>query len=239
MRVLLPVLMTMLSVAAFAKPAHHPQPHAERNAALVTSETSQGAFVLGNPKAPARVYEYMSFTCPHCAAFIQEAAGELKAGYLANGAVAYEVRNAVRDRVDLTAALLARCGGRSRFFGNMEAILAAQYEWMASAPDVDAKVVGTKNPVAAFRRIANETGLIALMRKRGYTAQQLNQCLGDAAAQKKIDAMTTDAWDAHKIPGTPAFYLNDKLIVGNTWLDVNVALDSLKSASTSKPEVVK
>src|SRR3546814_3638406 len=37
----------------------------------------------------------------------------LKINWISTGAINVEIRNAVRDRYDLIAALLARCGGRS------------------------------------------------------------------------------------------------------------------------------
>ena len=52
-------------------------------APLKTSETPAGGYVLGNPKAPVRLLEFMSFTCPHCAHFTQDGAAQLKANYIA------------------------------------------------------------------------------------------------------------------------------------------------------------
>src|SRR4051812_27451591 len=74
-----------------------------------------GGHVMGNPAAPTKVVEYISYTCSHCAHFVNEGAPKLKEGWVKTGKATVEVRNAVRDRYDMTAALLARCGGPARF----------------------------------------------------------------------------------------------------------------------------
>ena len=89
-----------------------------------------GGHVMGNPAAPTKLVEYVSYTCSHCAHFVGEASAPLKADYVKGGRVSVEARNAVRDKYDLAAALLARCGGPKRFFGNHEALFANQDAWM-------------------------------------------------------------------------------------------------------------
>ena len=96
-----------------------------------------GAFIMGKPAAPAKLVEYLSYTCSHCAHFTGEASAPLKASYITKGLASVEVRNAVRDRYDFTAALLARCGGPARFFGNSEALFATQAMWLGKASTLD------------------------------------------------------------------------------------------------------
>ncbi|WP_340267098.1 thioredoxin domain-containing protein [Sphingobium mellinum] len=183
-----------------------------------------GGHVMGNPAAPTKLVEYISYTCPHCAHFVGEASGPLKAAYVKGGKVSVEVRNAVRDRYDLTAALLARCGGPGRFFGNHEALFANQSVWMeklmAYDQDAEAKPAGQ---VAALRDIGRKTGLYALMAKRGFSPAQLDACIGNSAAMKQVLAMTNEAWNQVKIPGTPGFTVNGTLVDGSSW-------DSLRDA---------
>ena len=76
-----------------------------------------GGHVLGNPAAPTKLVEYVSYTCSHCAHFVGEASEPLRANYVKGGTLSVEVRNAVRDKYDLAAALLARCGGPKQFSG--------------------------------------------------------------------------------------------------------------------------
>ena len=78
----------------------------------------EGAHRLGNAEADTRLTEFVSYTCIHCANFEKEAEGALKLIFVRSGKVSVEVRHIVRDPVDLTATLLARCGPADKFFAN-------------------------------------------------------------------------------------------------------------------------
>lgn len=186
-----------------------------------------GGHVLGNPAAPAKLVEYISYTCPHCAHFVGEASAPLKANYVRTGKVSVEVRNAVRDKYDLTAALLARCGGTRRFLGNHEALFANQPAWMDKVIAYDKDATKPSGQKAALRDIGRKTGLYAFMAKRGYKPAQLDACLDDANAMKQVLAMTGEAWNKVQIPGTPGFTLNGTLIQGSDWTHVQAALPAV------------
>ncbi|MEJ7926423.1 thioredoxin domain-containing protein [Sphingobium sp. AN641] len=183
-----------------------------------------GGHVLGNPLAPTRLVEYVSYTCNHCAHFVAEATGPLKAGYVRGGKVSVEVRNAIRDKYDLTAALLARCGGKARFIGNHEAMFANQDAWMPQLAAYDSAGDKPTEEKAALRDIGRKTGLYTLMGTRGFSSRQLDACVNDPAAMKQILAMTKDAWQTLKIHGTPAFTINGALIEGANWSALRSAL---------------
>ncbi|SCW79891.1 Thioredoxin [Sphingobium faniae] len=184
-----------------------------------------GGHVLGNPAAPTKLVEYVSYTCSHCAHFVAEASQPLRDRYVKGGAVSVEVRNAVRDKYDMTAALLARCGGTKRFFGNHEALFANQDAWMEklTAYDKDGAIRPTDQK-AALRDIGRKTGLYALMGKRGFTHAQLDACINDPDSTKGVLAMTDEAWNKIRITGTPAFTLNDTLVHGSDWMRLQAAL---------------
>lgn len=183
-----------------------------------------GGHVLGNPAAPTKLVEYVSYTCSHCAHFVGEASGPLKTGYVQGGKVSVEVRNAVRDKYDLTAALLARCGGPNRFFGNHEALFANQSAWMEQLQVYDRDAAKPDEQKAALRDIGRKTGLYTLMGKRGFTPAQLDACINNAASLKQILAMTDEAWKKVKIGGTPSFTVNGTLVDGSTWAALRDAL---------------
>lgn len=187
-----------------------------------------GAFIMGKPAAPVHLVEYLSYSCSHCAHFTGEASAPLKAGYVAKGLATVEVRNAVRDRYDFTAALLARCGGPSKFFGNTEALFASQPGWLGKAGAFEAANAErmSKLPMnESLKAIATGVGLDAVMRARGFSAAQLNVCLADANAQKQIVAMTNEAWNVRKINGTPSFLINGKPFEGaGSWAAVEAGL---------------
>jgi protein-disulfide isomerase len=177
-----------------------------------------GGFLVGNPAAKTRLVEYFSYTCPHCAAFAGTGTSELKAGWVKSGLIAIEYRNFVRDAFDLTASLVAHCGGAPRFLARHEAIFANYEAWMKQAQTYsqthqDQPQDGDRS--AQFIEIADSTGLTALMAKQGLTATAVHTCLADKERLSKILALTAGAWDADpKFEGTPGFLINGKAAAG-------------------------
>ena len=188
------------------------------------TQSAIGGYALGNPAAKTRLIEYVSYTCPHCGHYVTESSEPLKSGWVKPGTVVVEMRNAVRDRFDLTAALLARCGGKTKFFGNHLAIFANQKAWFDKLNSYQLPP-GTSDPVAAMKDVGRRTGLYDLLAKRGLTPAQLDVCLADQAQLKQVLAMTNNAWNEVKIAGTPGFTLNGKLLENTaTWDAVRQAL---------------
>nr|WP_066520018.1 thioredoxin domain-containing protein [Sphingobium cloacae] len=215
----------LLALSLIAVPAAAMAAPAATNWVSHVTLSPIGGHVLGNPAAPTKLIEYVSYTCGHCAHFVQEASQPLRDRYVKGGKVSVEVRNAVRDKYDLTAALLARCGGAKRFFGNHEALFANQQAWMEKlmAYDKDGAAKPTEQK-AALRDIGQKTGLYALMGKRGFTPAQLDACIDDPAATRQILAMTEEAWNKVQIGGTPAFTINGTLVHGSDWMRLQAAL---------------
>jgi protein-disulfide isomerase len=192
------------------------------------SMTADGAYVLGNPRAPTRITEYLSYTCPHCAHFVAEASAPLK-DRVRRGLVRIELRNAIRDAYDLTAAVLARCGGKARVFADSEALFAQQATWL---PKVQAyeNTRGDKafeDTGARLADIAAATGLTGFMAKRGLKPHAQLQCLADKRTQDMLAAMATDAWEDRKIEGTPTLAVNGRLLPGvHDWAGLSAALNA-------------
>jgi len=102
---------------------------------MVTA-TPEGGFLMGNPKAEVKLVELGSMTCPHCAEFSELADKKLIGEYVKSGRVSFEFRNFVRDGLDMTASLIARCGGTERFFPLTHALFADQRNWGGHLQDV-------------------------------------------------------------------------------------------------------
>lgn len=219
-RVLILVLAALVPATAFAAKA------VDWTSRVTVSPA--GGHVMGNPAAPSKVVEYISYTCSHCAHFVNEGAPQLKVGWVKTGKATIEVRNAVRDRYDLTAALLARCGGPARFYGNHGALFANQAAWMPQIEayeGANATPPAGQKPSAVMQDIGRKTGLYALMATRGFTPRQLDACVADPAALKTVTGMTNEAWNVVKITGTPSFMLNGKLLAEtSTWDTLRAAL---------------
>ena len=181
------------------------------------SQSQVGGHVKGNPAATQKVVEYMSYTCPHCAAFEQDSNPALADGFIAKGKTSLEVRNFVRDPVDLTVALLARCGEPRSFFRRHKGLLASQRTWLGKAGSL-----GREGQAAWYqgdndtrlKRIASDLDLYEELRRHSplATNAQIDACLTNKAEQAKVLAMTKFATETVKVQGTPSFTLNGKLL---------------------------
>lgn len=181
------------------------------------SETPEGGFVMGNPNAPVKVVEFASLTCPHCADFAKNGLPKLVEQYVKTGQVSLELRNFVRDPVDLGASLLARCGGATPFFKLTDQIFAAQQEWIGklqSMAPAEQQQLQALPPNQVTGRLADKAGLVDFVRVRGIPAEKARSCLGDQAAIDKLVAMNQKAIQDFNISGTPTFLINGSVAEG-------------------------
>ena len=215
-----------LSGAALTLIAATPAKPALWSSKVTTS--SIGAHIVGNPAAKVRLVEYFSYTCHICADFAKLGSAPLKTQYIDRGLVLFEYRNLVRDPVDMTAALLARCGGPAAFARNHQAIFAAFDVWMAKvtkASDVQKTSWFEGTTAQRARKIAADTGLGALMRARGYTQAQLDAALDSEVAQAELTGMTNIARGADRVGGTPTFFVNGRNAEVTAWPALKSKLD--------------
>ena len=187
--------------------------------------TPAGAYVRGNPAAPVKLVEYVSYTCPHCAHFSAESAAPLKA-MVRSGSTSWELRHLVRDRMDLAAAILARCTGARGFFAATEAIFAAQNDWLARGYQFE-QLNGSQLRLYAqadqLRALADGSGLTALVQARGLTPAATAACFNDDAGIARITAMTAATPDS--VTGTPSFFINGRLVPRSAdWTTLQPAL---------------
>ncbi len=128
----------------------------------VVTRTAEGGFVMGNPNAKAKLVEFGSMTCPHCAEFEETGVKPLIDNYVKKGLVSFEFRNYVRDPFDMTASLLARCSGESGFFGLTRNLYADQQQWIGKAQSADPaqlQALQSQPPAQQFAAIADLAGL--------------------------------------------------------------------------------
>ncbi|WP_340315354.1 thioredoxin domain-containing protein [Rhizorhabdus argentea] len=208
------LVLLMPSGLSATKPAAKPPAKAApaaRNWLLTTSRTAEGAIVVGNPAAKVKLVEYLSLTCPHCAALAQEAMPTLKRDYIARGVASLEVRHAVRDGYDFVASLLLRCEPPTRYLDSIEALFVTQQDWMAKGesaagtPDFDTKSNDEKMAI-----VAKAAGFDAFFLKRGMTPRDYAACMADTAGKDQLTQMAGNSWQRDAIPGTPLILLNGK-----------------------------
>ncbi|MBU3077993.1 DsbA family protein [Sphingomonas quercus] len=171
--------------------------------------TPQGGFQRGNPAAKVKLVEFASFTCSHCAAFQAESRDGLGA-LIRSGQVSLELRNAIRDRFDLAAALLARCQGPGGFFRAADAIFANQPEWLSRASYFP-EPTESASMADALTSIARGIGLDKIAAP-DLPAARVAACIASAPEQSRLARMRDEAWNELRIPGTPAFLLNGTLV---------------------------
>jgi len=190
---------------------------------------ADGSHVLGNPAAPVKLAEYISYTCPHCAHFTTEAEAPLRIGYLSSGKVSIEVRHLLRDPIDLTVAMLTNCGPKEKFFLNHAAFMRSQNTWMkplinASAAQKQRWVSGTL--VQRNQAIATDFHFYAIMQSRGYDRTTTDKCLADQALAQRLGKQAQQGYSLG-IRSTPAFTINGKLLDDTSeWSELRPQLDA-------------
>lgn len=181
----------------------------------IVTKTPEGGFLMGNPNAKVKLVEFGSMTCPHCAEFEEQGGKDLIDNYVKKGLVSWEFRNYVRDPFDMTATLLARCGGEASFFGLTRNLFADQREWVGKIQEADPaklQALQTAPPAQQFSTIAELAGLKQYASMRGVPRAKADQCLGNQAEIDQLVQMTSDAVSSYNIPGTPSFLINGQLV---------------------------
>jgi len=164
---------------------------------------------LGDPKAKVTVVEYASASCPHCARFNNQVFPAFKKKYIDTGKVFYVYREFLTDPVEVAAAgeLLARCGGKDRYFAVLDDFFRGQAK-------------------------AYETGdirglLLSAGAKAGLTEAQVSACLGDQAAAQALRTRVQHYAETEGVELTPTFKINGQKLPE---LDHEVVLTDLDAA---------
>lgn len=174
----------------------------------------QGGHMLGNPDAPIKVTEYVSYSCHFCAEFANQSEGPLRIGYISSGKVSFEVRNLLLNSFDLPLAMLVECGPKERFFLNHIAFYRRQQRWLDKLQDLTkAQTVrwGSGTMAQRNRAIASDLQLYDIMESLGFDRMQVDKCLTDEAAAARIKAQSDAALDLG-VSGTPSFAINGSLM---------------------------
>ncbi|MEP2736877.1 MAG: thioredoxin domain-containing protein [Erythrobacter sp.] len=193
-----------------------------------------GGHIFGNPNAAAKLKEYVSYTCPHCANFADQGDPALKLIYIPSGKVSVEVRHVIRDPIDWTAAVLAHCGEPEKFALNHAAIMSGQKDWLKIAQEAtpgQQQRWGNPNRTAARKAIASDLGFEKIMERRGYSRIEIAKCLADEEAAVKLVMQSMEEAKEMNVSGTPSFALNGKLLEGtHSWPVLQQNLDAFFDA---------
>ena len=179
----------------------------------VIARTARG-HIVGDPQAKTKLIEFISYTCPHCADFTAQGEPALDLTLLTTGKISLEVRPVIRNGVDLAVSLLAQCGNPADFKVRHRALMLAQNDWLdkARATPVSQQTLWQRGDKAGRMNVVSALGLTALLVNRGSSQAQLDACVADdAAARKLVENGAADAAE-FKVPGTPSFVLDGKLL---------------------------
>lgn len=212
--ILLAAMLTLAAAPPARKPAVRPatapaSPAVAGDWASYVRVSPQGSYIVGNPRAGVKLVEYLSYTCPHCAAFTQESAAVLRGKMINAGTVEVEYRPAVRDAADLAATLLVRCAGPARFTQVSEAIFARQDDWLPPAYGFlqnDAHRFSDDPVLEQLKITAQLSGLSDVVRGQGLTPAEIDRCFTDEAGLKQIVALGQASQKV--IKATPSFFIN-------------------------------
>jgi protein-disulfide isomerase len=180
------------SQSAEAKPTEAAKPAAASPESAAQEQTLP-EMSIGRADAPVTIVEYSSLSCPHCAAFHKEVLPELKTEYIDTGKVRYVVREFPLNDAALAGAVVARCLDPSRYFAFVDMLFSKQDEWAFK-----------DDAFAPLKKLAKQAGL---------PDDQFDKCLDNEALQKKILAIR-ERGAKEGVSGTPAFFVNGKLIKG-------------------------
>lgn len=210
------------TVLALAAPAVAGNP-------LASVLVEPGAHRIGGADAKVKLVEYVSYTCPHCAHFEEEAGNTLRLAYVGSGKVSVETRHLVRDPVDLTAAMLANCGPATKFDRNHAVLMEEQDSWLprlAKATPAQKARYTTGSYKARRQAIASDAGFYPLMAKRGYDRMTIDTCLADEKMAMALADKTSFYARDLGIAGTPSFALDGVVLAGtHDWASLKPQID--------------
>ncbi|MCD7060439.1 DsbA family protein [Pelagibacterium xiamenense] len=142
---------------------------------------------LGGVDADVTVIEYVSPTCPHCAAFHASAYPQIKEAYIDTGAIRFIARPFRRNVLDLAVFMVAAAGGNA-YYDILAAYMASQNEWMSA-----------ENPREAIFAVAQQFG---------FTQERFEEILTDQELFDGLEATREQALNEFGLTGTPTFYIN-------------------------------
>jgi protein-disulfide isomerase len=196
---------------------------------LTTTAVTPGGHRLGNPAAPTKLMEFVSYTCPHCGHFFKEADGPIKLTLVQPGKVSVEIHHVIRDPIDLAAVILTNCGHPSKFFGNHDMFFSQQDIWIGKLQNTTRAqqqrwYEGTIPE--RMRAVASDAGFYDMMETRGYSRGQVDACFNDTKKVQALFDVAKVTADKYDVNSTPSFVVNGKTLDAHSWDELQKALAS-------------
>jgi protein-disulfide isomerase len=149
---------------------------------------------IGKMDAPVTIVEYMSMTCPHCAAFHRETFDEIVKKYVDTGKVRFILREFPLDNKATAAIMLARCAPEGQYFPLVSALFKSQITW-ATATDV-------------------RGALLQMSKLAGFTQESFQACLTNQKLLDDVLKVRETGGTDFGVSSTPTFFINGQRYAG-------------------------
>ena len=167
---------------------------------------------LGEANAPVTIVEYMSTTCPHCAAFHNNTFDAIKAKYVDSGKVRFIVREFPFDPRAAAAFMLARCNPQdpsklteaAQYFPMLSMLMKQQETWAAAQDGREA--------------------LMQMSKLAGFTEETFKACLTNQKLLDDVNAVRERGAKEFGVAATPTFLINGQRYSGDMSVDTMSAL---------------
>ena len=185
-------------------------------------EISKNDIVYGDPSAPVTMIEYSSLSCPHCAAFNNDAFDRLNEEYIKTKKMKFIHRDFPLNNPALAASLFAICQAEDsakdqkseKYYNLIKALFKTQESWA-----FDPKYIEK---------------LTSIARLDGMTPERFKECIDDKKIQQRVLTARMAAAKGLNIKSTPTFFINGEVMEGYAdYLSIQTLIDA-KLAQTQQ-----
>ena len=171
--------------------------------------------ILGDEDAPVTMYEYASFTCPHCARYHTTIYPSFKRDYIDTGKVRLIYREVYFDKLGIWGGLIARCAGPEKYFGIVDLLYRRAEDWVRAGN------------AGATAQVLQQIGRVA-----GLNDEEITACLKDTAKAEAMVAVFQANAKEHGITGTPSFIINGEPQANVNYPELQEVLDAAVAKAT-------
>jgi protein-disulfide isomerase len=160
---------------------------------------------IGNKDSKVTLIEYLSPTCPHCKAFLDETFPQVKTEYIDTNKIQFIPRPFIRNVLDAVVFMLAEAAGEAQYHNVVDTFFKTQNDWAVSQKPNDA--------------------MFAIAQQLGFTKESYDAALTNQTLFAGLEAMRDQASKDFQLTGTPTFYLNGTMLPAG-----EITFDALKAA---------
>lgn len=164
-----------------------------------------GDITFGSKDAKVEIIEYASLTCGACGHFAKHIFPRIEEDYIKTGKIRFIIRHLLRDRVDLAASVIARCGTEEQAKSSIKKFLDRQDKWLKS-----------KNLMLSMHAIALTEGV---------SKSDVDSCLQNRELQQTLINMTQKGHQIFEVKSTPTLILNGEKIAFKNYADLQKLID--------------